>query len=114
MDWRRFPSLTQRRSIPAPRLSALPQLEDSLHENAWPRTEQLASPYIDPDFSRLGSTSAAPGAIRKAPGSQGERVFAITPYIYVILRLSVSPRDSCALGETLRLAIPCCHAIMPP
>jgi type IV secretion system protein VirD4 len=50
MDWRRFPILTQRQRIPAPRLSTLPQLEDSLHENAWPRTEQLASPYIDPDF----------------------------------------------------------------
>ena len=49
MDWRRFPILTQRQRIPAPRLSALPQLEDSLHENAWQSTEQLASPYIDPD-----------------------------------------------------------------
>jgi hypothetical protein len=50
MDWRRFSVLTQRQRIPAPMLSALPQLEDSLHENEWPRTEQLASPYIDPDF----------------------------------------------------------------
>jgi type IV secretion system protein VirD4 len=50
MDWRRFPILTQRQRIPAPRLSALPQLEDSLQENAWQRPEQLTSPYIDPDF----------------------------------------------------------------
>jgi type IV secretory pathway TraG/TraD family ATPase VirD4 len=50
MDWRRFPILTQRRSIPAPRLPALPQLGDSLHENAWQRTEQWASSYIDPDM----------------------------------------------------------------
>ena len=50
MDWRRFPILTQRRHIPAPRLSALPKLEDSLPENAWHRTEQLASSYIDPDM----------------------------------------------------------------
>jgi type IV secretory pathway TraG/TraD family ATPase VirD4 len=49
MGWRRFPSLTQRQCIPAPELLALPQLEDSLHENAWQKTEQLASPYIDPD-----------------------------------------------------------------
>jgi hypothetical protein len=49
MDWRRFPILTQRRSIPAPRLSALPQLEDSLHENVLQRTEQFPSEYIDPD-----------------------------------------------------------------
>jgi hypothetical protein len=50
MGWRRFPILTQRQAIPAPRLSALPQLEESLHENVWQKTEQLASPYIDPDF----------------------------------------------------------------
>jgi hypothetical protein len=35
---------------PAPMLTTLPQLEDSLHENAWQRIEQLASPYIDPDM----------------------------------------------------------------
>ncbi len=46
MDWRRFPNLTQRQRIPAPMLSALPQLEDSLHENAWQSTEQLASSYM--------------------------------------------------------------------
>jgi hypothetical protein len=50
MDWRRFPNLTQRQRIPPPQLSALPQLEDSLRESTWPRTEQLASPYIDPDM----------------------------------------------------------------
>lgn len=50
MDWRRFPILTQRRRIPAPRLSVLPKLEDSLPENAWQRTERLLSEYIDPDM----------------------------------------------------------------
>jgi type IV secretion system protein VirD4 len=50
MDWRRFPILPQRQAMPPPPLSALPQLKDSLHENAWRRPEQLASPYIDPDF----------------------------------------------------------------
>jgi hypothetical protein len=35
---------------PAPMLTTLPQLEDSLHENAWPRTGQLPSEYIDPDM----------------------------------------------------------------
>ena len=44
-----IPSLTQRQAMPPPPLSALPQLEDSLHENVWQTTEQLASPYIDPD-----------------------------------------------------------------
>jgi type IV secretory pathway TraG/TraD family ATPase VirD4 len=47
MDWRRFPILTQRQRIPAPRLSALPKLKDSLPESAWQKTEQLASSYID-------------------------------------------------------------------
>jgi type IV secretion system protein VirD4 len=50
MDWRRFPILTQRQCIPAPRLSTLPKVENSLHENAWQRTEQFSSPYIDPDM----------------------------------------------------------------
>jgi type IV secretion system protein VirD4 len=50
LDWRRFPVLTQRHQIPPPLISPLPQIEDSLHENAWRRPEQLASPYIDPDF----------------------------------------------------------------
>jgi hypothetical protein len=50
MDWRRFSILIQRQAIPTPMLSALPQLEESLHENVWQRTEQLASPYIDPDM----------------------------------------------------------------
>ena len=50
MDWRRFPILTQRQCIPAPRLSVLPTLEDSLPENAWQRAQQLAPSYIDPDM----------------------------------------------------------------
>lgn len=50
MDWRRFPILTQRQHIPAPSLSALPQLEDSLPSTAWQKTEQLPSEYIDPDM----------------------------------------------------------------
>jgi hypothetical protein len=44
-----IPSLTQRQAMPPPQLSVLPQLEESLHENAWQSKEQLASPYIDPD-----------------------------------------------------------------
>jgi hypothetical protein len=50
MDWRRFPILAQRQRIPSLQLSALPQFEDSLPENAWQRTEQLPSEYIDPDM----------------------------------------------------------------
>ena len=46
MDWRRFPILTQRQRMPAPRLSILPQLEDA----AWQRTEHLPYEYIDPDM----------------------------------------------------------------
>jgi len=50
MDWRRFPILAQRKRIPAPQLSSLPQLEDRLPVNAWHQAEQLASSYIDPDM----------------------------------------------------------------
>jgi type IV secretion system protein VirD4 len=49
MDWRRFPLLEQRRRMPAPKLSALPRLEN-LPATAWRGREQLA--YIDPDMAQ--------------------------------------------------------------
>jgi type IV secretion system protein VirD4 len=49
MDWRAFPILKQRRSIPPPQLSALPQLEESLAPSLWRRGERWPHSPIDPD-----------------------------------------------------------------
>jgi type IV secretion system protein VirD4 len=47
MDWRRFPSLTQRQRIPAPSLSPLPPVERQ-PTTLWRRCEGTQR-YIDPD-----------------------------------------------------------------
>jgi type IV secretory pathway TraG/TraD family ATPase VirD4 len=47
MDWRRFPSLTQRQAVPAPTLSPLPPL-GSLPTVVWQRKRGTPK-YIDPD-----------------------------------------------------------------
>jgi type IV secretion system protein VirD4 len=47
MDWRRFPTLTQRQNIPAPTLSALPAL-DRQPTTIWQRKRE-ARGYVDPD-----------------------------------------------------------------
>ncbi|HEX2244421.1 MAG TPA: type IV secretory system conjugative DNA transfer family protein, partial [Gammaproteobacteria bacterium] len=49
MDWRAFPILKQRRAIPPPQLSALPQLEESLPPSPWRRGERWPQAAIDPD-----------------------------------------------------------------
>jgi type IV secretion system protein VirD4 len=48
-DWRTHALLTKQRSIPAPQLSALPQLADEPLENERTLAEQCAQGYIDPD-----------------------------------------------------------------
>jgi type IV secretion system protein VirD4 len=45
MDWRNFPTLTQRRSLKPPSLEALPPLKDA----PWEQTHVPLSDYIDPD-----------------------------------------------------------------
>jgi type IV secretion system protein VirD4 len=49
MDWRAFPVLRQRRSIPPPPLLALPQLEESLPTSPWRRGKRWRLTPIDPD-----------------------------------------------------------------
>jgi hypothetical protein len=49
MDWRAFPILKQRRAIPPPQLSVLPQLEESLDPSRWIREERWPQAAIDPD-----------------------------------------------------------------
>ena len=50
IDWRRHPILTQRRSLPAPALSPLPQLEDMPIAQNKAVSEQFSHAYIDPDL----------------------------------------------------------------
>jgi type IV secretion system protein VirD4 len=49
MDWQAFPILKQRRAISPPRLSALPQLEESPLPSPWRRGERWPLTPIDPD-----------------------------------------------------------------
>jgi type IV secretory pathway TraG/TraD family ATPase VirD4 len=49
MDWRHHSLLVERRAIPAPRLSSLPQVEGTLRATVWQRNKQ-ASSHIDPDM----------------------------------------------------------------
>jgi type IV secretory pathway TraG/TraD family ATPase VirD4 len=49
MDWRAFPTLRQRRSIPPPSLSALPQLEECPLPSPWGKGERWRLTPIDPD-----------------------------------------------------------------
>jgi type IV secretion system protein VirD4 len=49
MDWRAFPILRQRREIPPPQLSVLPQLEENLPTSPWRRGEGRPLLPIDPD-----------------------------------------------------------------
>src|SRR6266566_8321946 len=46
MDWRRHEALKQRRGIPAPELSALPQIADMPMENAQPQSYRFPSGYV--------------------------------------------------------------------
>jgi type IV secretory pathway TraG/TraD family ATPase VirD4 len=48
MDWRHHPTLQQRRKIPAPRLSPLPQIADLPLEIS--QTFRFPNGYIDPDM----------------------------------------------------------------
>jgi len=50
MDWRKHPVLRQRRNIPAPQLSALPQLEDGALSTIHSETVFVPHDYIDPDM----------------------------------------------------------------
>ena len=50
MDWRRHEALKQRRGIPAPELSALPQIADMPMENAQPQSYRFPSGYVDVDL----------------------------------------------------------------
>src|SRR6266700_3108253 len=50
MDWRRHETLKQRRGIPAPELSALPQIADMPMENAQSQSYRFPSGYVDVDL----------------------------------------------------------------
>lgn len=49
MDWRQHSLLVERRAIPPPPLSGLPQIEGALPTTVWQRNKQSTS-YIDPDM----------------------------------------------------------------
>jgi type IV secretion system protein VirD4 len=49
MDWRAFPALVKRRSLPPPALSMLPAPAEDLPKIAWQRQQAWPSRAIDPD-----------------------------------------------------------------
>jgi type IV secretion system protein VirD4 len=49
MDWRHVPELTKRRGLPAPKLPALPPVEERQPIRPWQGSGELVSSYIDPD-----------------------------------------------------------------
>src|SRR6266702_2561285 len=50
MDWRRHPTLKQRRSIPAPELSPLPPIADMPEQGGGSQTAHPPAAYLDPDM----------------------------------------------------------------
>jgi type IV secretion system protein VirD4 len=50
MDWRCFPTIVQRKRLPCPELSVLPELTEILPVSVMQGREQLLYAYIDPDM----------------------------------------------------------------
>jgi type IV secretory pathway TraG/TraD family ATPase VirD4 len=65
MDWRGFPLLIERRSLPPPQLSALPSLDERLPDPPGRSTEQLTSWRLDPGLIRRRDQPAAANGLRK-------------------------------------------------
>jgi type IV secretory pathway TraG/TraD family ATPase VirD4 len=72
MDWRGFPLLIERCSLPPPQLSALPSLDERLPDTPARSTEQLASWRLDPSLIRRRDQSAAANGLRKNSSKDGE------------------------------------------
>ncbi len=49
MDWRQSKLLRERQSLPAPKLSPLPQVEDKTQKIIWERRKRFVDELIDPD-----------------------------------------------------------------
>jgi type IV secretory pathway TraG/TraD family ATPase VirD4 len=72
MDWRGFPLLIERRSLPPPQLSALPSLDERLPDPPGRSTEQVASWRLDPGLIRRRDQPAAVNGLRKNISHDGE------------------------------------------
>jgi type IV secretory pathway TraG/TraD family ATPase VirD4 len=65
MDWRGFPLLIERRSLPPPQLPSLSPLDERLPDPPDRSTEQLASWRLDPGLIRRRTQPAAANGLRK-------------------------------------------------
>jgi type IV secretion system protein VirD4 len=72
MDWRGFPLLIERRSLPPPQLSALPSLDERLPDPPGRSTEQVASWRLDPGLIRRRDQPAAANGLRKKRFEDGK------------------------------------------
>jgi type IV secretion system protein VirD4 len=65
LDWRRFPTLAARRSIPPPLLPILPPLDEHPPDQVWGNTKPEPSWRLDPDLLRWGNQPAVANGLRK-------------------------------------------------
>jgi type IV secretion system protein VirD4 len=65
LDWRRFPTLSQRRSIPPPPLPILSPLDEHPPDRGWGSTKPESSWRLNPDLLRWGNQPAAANGLRK-------------------------------------------------
>jgi type IV secretion system protein VirD4 len=72
MDWRDFPLLIERRSIPPPPLPILPPLDEHPPDLAWGSTKPESSWRLAPDLLRWGNPSAAVNGLRKNISNDGD------------------------------------------
>ena len=72
MDWRGFPLLIERRSLPPPQLPILPPLDERLPDQARGSTNPESSWRLAPDLLRWGNPPAAANGLRKNISHDGE------------------------------------------
>jgi type IV secretion system protein VirD4 len=65
MDWRHFPVLRQRRSIPPPQLEPLPAAEESLMDRGEQKLPAADSWQLPPELTRRGRSVSTPNGFAK-------------------------------------------------
>jgi type IV secretory pathway TraG/TraD family ATPase VirD4 len=65
LDWRSFPLLAQRKLLPPPQLSALPELEEKPLDRAGQKPEPVSSWQLTPELLRRWSPPPSSNGFRK-------------------------------------------------
>jgi hypothetical protein len=72
MDWRDFPLLIERRSLPPPPLPILPPLDEHPPDLAWGSTNPESSWRLAPDLLRRRDQPVAANGLRKNISHDGD------------------------------------------